>query len=153
MRNIIGCGAFFLMSLCASVKAKLPEAELQSLIQQHRGQVVYVDFWASWCAPCQHAFIWMNTLDKKFAGKVQVIAVNMDADKVDALAFLQTNPADFPIVYNPSMSIGKSNQLKGMPSSIIYDSQGKKVAQFSGFNEEKMRHYEAILTELTKQKE
>ncbi|KAF7764722.1 hypothetical protein PCIT_b0774 [Pseudoalteromonas citrea] len=141
------------MSLCVSAHAKVPEVQLQLLLQQHRGQIVYVDFWASWCAPCKHAFIWMNTLDKKFDGKVQVVAVNMDADKTDALAFLNANPADFPVIYNPSMSIGRAHKLKGMPSSIIYDKQGNKVAQFAGFNEEKMLRYEAILAELIKQRQ
>jgi thiol-disulfide isomerase/thioredoxin len=150
MRKKIICCVLLLISLGLSAHDKPPEVQLESLIKQHQGKIVYVDFWASWCAPCQHAFVWMKTLDEKFDGKVKVITVNMDADKEDALTFLHKFPASFPVVYNPSMSIGKANQLKGMPSSMIYNQNGEKVVQLTGFNLDKILQYEAILTELAK---
>ncbi|MBQ4851880.1 TlpA disulfide reductase family protein [Pseudoalteromonas sp. MMG012] len=133
-----------------SALAMSAEQQLEELLSQHSGKVVYVDFWASWCVPCRYAFPWMGSIQKRFSQDVQIIAVNMDTDVEDAKKFLLETPANFPVIFNPSMSIGQANKLKGMPSSIIFDRTGKKIVQLSGFNDEKKKDYEAILIHLVK---
>ena len=50
-----------------------------------KGQVVYVDFWASWCKPCRASFPWMNDMTQKYKDKgLNVIAINLDEDSKDA---------------------------------------------------------------------
>src|SRR5260221_12049673 len=66
-----------------------------------RGQVVYVDFWASWCGPCRRSFPWMNEMQQKYGGKgLAIVAVNVDKKRADAEKFLGQFPANFPVVFD-----------------------------------------------------
>ena len=65
----------------------------QSLIK-HKGQVIYLDFWASWCVPCVRSFPWMNKIQVQYKEQgFTVISVNLDADQALAAQFLTKNPA------------------------------------------------------------
>jgi cytochrome c biogenesis protein CcmG, thiol:disulfide interchange protein DsbE len=67
-----------------------------------KGQVVYVDFWASWCAPCRESFPWMNRMqDELRKDGLVIIAVNVDHDHGDAEHFLREHPARFRVVFDP----------------------------------------------------
>ena len=71
-------------------------AQLESIIVKHKGEVIYVDFWASWCIPCRKSFPWMNDINKQYAEKgFRVISINLDAEKHLADKFLLETPADF----------------------------------------------------------
>ena len=77
--------------------AKGETVALESL----RGQVVYVDFWASWCGPCKRSFPWMNELQQRYGDKgFTVVAVNVDKKAEDAERFLAQTPARFTVVYD-----------------------------------------------------
>src|ERR1700740_2946401 len=63
-----------------------------------KGQVVYVDFWASWCGPCKRSFPWMNELAERYGDKgFTVVAVNVDKKREDAERFLASTPARFTV--------------------------------------------------------
>jgi thiol-disulfide isomerase/thioredoxin len=66
-----------------------------------KGQVLYIDFWASWCIPCKKSFPFMNELHKTFAEQgLQVLAVNMDENRADAEKFLLRNSVLFREIVN-----------------------------------------------------
>src|SRR5689334_21183120 len=55
-----------------------------------RGRVVYLDFWASWCAPCRQSFPWMESMQQTYAAQgLSVLAINVDHDRADAERFLK----------------------------------------------------------------
>lgn len=125
------------------------EQELQALLNQHQGKVIYVDFWASWCVPCRKSFPWMNDIQQKYQEKgLAVISINVDNDKTYALKFLEEVPANFSIIYDPKGIVARSYKLKGMPSSFIINRQGQLVSSHVGFNQKKKVQYERELLSL-----
>ena len=109
-----------------------------------RGQVVYVDFWASWCGPCKRSFPWMGEMQKKYGdGGLTVVAINVDKKREDAAKFLAATPGAFTIVYDPAGSVASSYDVKGMPTSYLVDRAGRVVAVDSGFRDDAKAAWEA----------
>lgn len=106
----------------------------------HKGKVIYLDFWASWCGPCKESFPWMNEMTQKYPD-VKIIAVNLDKEKKDADAFLAKYPAKFEVVFDPTGKLAESYKVKGMPYSIIIDKNGKHIETHIGFSKEKSQEY------------
>jgi len=113
-------------------------------LESLRGNVVYVDFWASWCGPCKPSFPWMNDMAQKYGAKgFSIVAVNLDKNREDADRFLESTPAEFTVVFDPSGATPAAWQVKGMPSSSLVDATGKVVMVESGFRDERKAEVEA----------
>lgn len=121
---------------------KLEGQQKQVALSNYRGQVVYLDFWASWCQPCRKSFSWMNKMQSLYGKEgFKVIAINLDESREKANTFLKQVPAGFDVAFDPRGNTAKSYQIKAMPSSYIIDKQGKVVHAnlgFRGNDEEKL---------------
>ncbi|MBY0401822.1 TlpA family protein disulfide reductase [Myxococcota bacterium] len=94
-------------------------------LAQYRGKVVYLDFWASWCAPCLKAVPEIEAMRKELAGeKFQVVAVNLDQQTKKALRFLEKNPVGYPSASDPKGRLPKQFGVDTMPTSYLIDAQG-----------------------------
>ena len=112
----------------------ISNVQLPNKLSDLKGQVVYLDFWASWCKPCRKSFPWMNQMQQKYAAQgLQIIAVNLDTEEALAKAFLDKVPAEIPIIYDPEGNIASDYQLLGMPSSYLIDKNGKIRFAHKGF--------------------
>ncbi len=149
-----------LLTLITASAYGAPSLEHQVFDAQHRavslsefkGKVVYVDFWASWCAPCRKSFPWMDAMQQKYADQgLAVVGVNLDTDKALAEAFLSQIPAQFHVRFNPEGDVAKSFDLMGMPSSFVFNRQGKLVQTHVGFFQDKAADYERELVSLLKE--
>ena len=123
------------------------------LLDQHLknelGNVVYVDFWASWCIPCRKSFPWMNSIKAQYQAQgLTIISINLDHSRALADEFLKESPANFPVIYDPKGLIARKYQLKGMPSSFIVNRQGQIVSAHVGFNQIKQEAYESEIKTL-----
>lgn len=117
-----------------------------------QGHVTYVDFWASWCGPCRDSFPFLNQMHKEFGGRgLQVVGVNMDENRPDAVAFLEQTPADFPIAATDGGQCGEAFGVEAMPSSYLIDKHGVIRYIHKGFRNsdraELRQHIEALLAE------
>jgi cytochrome c biogenesis protein CcmG/thiol:disulfide interchange protein DsbE len=100
----------------------------------YKGQVVYVDFWASWCAPCRESFPWMNRMQAQFGPDgLVIIAVNVDHERVDAERFLREHPAQFRIVFDPDGKLPEEFGVRGMPTSFLIGRDGRVQSRHAGF--------------------
>lgn len=130
-----------LLCLCISppIAAKAPSFELPSdtgtfALEQYRNQVVYVDFWASWCIPCRYSFSWLNEMHARYGEDgFKIIAINLDKDKAKAQRFLKLIPANFEIAYDPKGTVADLYNLKVMPTSYLIDQQGILIHKHKGF--------------------
>lgn len=94
-------------------------------LSRHRGKVVYLDFWASWCAPCLKAIPEIEKLRAEFpADELQIIAVNLDTTKKKALRFLDKHPIGYPSASDPKGRLPERFGLETMPTSYLIDRDG-----------------------------
>jgi len=128
-------------------------SDFEAQVASHKGKVIYVDFWASWCVPCRKSFPWMNEIQSKYNNKnFTVLSVNLDAQPELAAEFLQEMPAQFPIFYDPKGKVARAFKLKGMPSSFIINKAGKIVSNHVGFTEKKKKKYQQEIETLLAEK-
>ena len=122
----------------------LPTASGETVaLDQLKGKVVYVDFWASWCAPCRKSFPWMAEMQKKYGPSgFTVVAVNVDKKRPDAERFLQATPAQFTVVYDPAGTTPTVWNVKAMPTSYVVDAKGNVAMVESGFKDENIAELE-----------
>ena len=117
-----------------------------------RGRVVYVDFWASWCAPCRRSFPWMNAMQARYAGEgLAVVGVNVDKRRADAQRFLRDTPASWAADYDAEGATPSAYDVRGMPSSYLIDRQGNIAAVEEGFHDERRVALEARIRALLAQ--
>ena len=117
--------------------ALLTSAGKTLALERLRGQVVYVDFWASWCGPCRRSFPWMNEMNRKYAAKgLAIVAINVDKKRADAERFLAQIPAEFTVVFDAPGAVPAAYAVKGMPSSYLIDANGRVAVVEQGFRDE-----------------
>ena len=111
----------------------IDEAEKISL-SDYRGKVIYLDFWASWCAPCRISLPLLNELYIELGTEdFTVLAVNIDEDITNARRFLQRYPVKYPILVDTSASVAEAYDLRAMPTSFIIDQNGNIAYTHVGF--------------------
>ena len=102
----------------------------------YKGKVVFLDFWASWCGPCQTAMPLIESLRNEFpAEQFQVLAVNIDENPAKAKAFLETRKVKigYPSVSDPEGRLPAIYGLKTMPTSYLIDRNGVIRSVHAGF--------------------
>jgi len=117
-------------------------------LSQYQGDVVVLDFWASWCGPCRRSFPWLNEMHTKYQQDgLVVIGVNLDARQEDAAEFLEDYPAAFKIHFDTDATLAFQYGIQAMPSSVVIGRDGEIRASHSGFKVKQQDEYEAILVE------
>ena len=98
------------------------------------GKVVYLDFWASWCGPCRLSLPALEQLYSELGERgFVVLAVNVDAYRDDALAFLQHHPVTYPVVRDADNTLPKRFAVKGMPTAFLIGRDGRVEQVHEGF--------------------
>ena len=122
-------------------------------LQDFRGRVVYLDFWASWCAPCRQSFPWMQSLKDAYEKQgLLVIAVNLDQDRADAERFLARFHPTFDVRFDPQGESAERFKVQGMPTSVIIDRHGVVRFTHIGFRPVDQAAYEAQLRQVLAEK-
>jgi thiol-disulfide isomerase/thioredoxin len=112
----------------------------EQTLDNWRGKVLVVNFWAPWCPPCRAEMPGFDHLQNRLGARgLQFVGVALDApDKVSA--FLAKNPVSYPIlqgaVTGHELARAAGNQLGGLPYTLILDRRGSPVATLTGGIEE-----------------
>ncbi len=139
--------AWLTLATLAQAAAPAPAGPLD--LSAHRGRVVVVDFWASWCKPCRQSIPWLNSLKAKYgASGLTIIGVNVDAERGDADRFLRDVPIDFEVVFDPDGNIARQFKVQAMPTSYLIDRAGRITETHLGFREASKSGTEASIKAL-----
>ena len=119
-------------ALAGPVGAPAPAFDLASQggkdvsLAQFKGQVVMLNFWASWCGPCRQEMPLLEGIYKKY-NKLgfTMLGVNVEPDSNAAVDWLKQTPVSFPILFDKDSKVSKLYDVTGMPSTVIIDRAGK----------------------------
>lgn len=90
-----------------------------------RGQVVMINFWASWCGPCRQEMPILDDLYKRYSKLgFTLIGVNVEQDSSKANAYLKDIPVSFPILYDTGNLTSKLYNVNAMPTTVMVDRNG-----------------------------
>lgn len=101
-----------------------------------RGQVVYVDFWASWCVPCRLSMPALEALYRSHRAQgFTVVGVNKDVALADARRFERRVAVSFVLVSDGNDAVAKAFDVRAMPSGYLVDRRGIVRYVHRGFDE------------------
>jgi thiol-disulfide isomerase/thioredoxin len=106
------------------------------------GQVVLVEFWATWCSPCRLQAKYIEQLHRELAGNgVSFLAVNVGEDEATIREYVEKRPFPYPVLFDPEDSMSARYQLFGLPTVMIVDRQGEITFLETGLRDaDKLRH-------------
>ena len=149
--TLIGCGKGMqnqgtkeTSSTAAEASVQIPTMEgTNTSLDQYKGKVVLVNFWATWCAPCRIEIPWLIEFNEKYGPKGLVIlgvAMDDEGNQVvqpyvrDRRFDVNGHPEamNYPILLGNSKIAEKFGGILGMPTSMLYSREGKKVKTIVG---------------------
>ena len=126
----------------------------ETTLAAYRGEVLVVNLWATWCAPCMEEMPTLGELQRRYEGRLRVIPVSVDgeADRAKAQRELtRLSGGSLPFLIDISRGVLFDTQAAGMPMTIIYDSEGRELARLGGgadwVSEEAVALFDAVLVE------
>jgi cytochrome c biogenesis protein CcmG/thiol:disulfide interchange protein DsbE len=131
----------------SAAHAAVPAAPFD--LSAYKGKVVYLDFWASWCAPCRLSFPFMRSMNATYGSRnFVVVAVNLDRDHGAAQAFLQRYGGGVPVLYDPTGKIASEYKVGTMPTSVLIGRDGKVRYVHRGYFANKTAEYQQHIAAL-----
>lgn len=121
-------------------------------LEDLRGQVVMLNFWASWCGPCRQEMPLLDELYKRYnpAG-FTLLGVNVDADVESANKLLEEIPVSFPVVYDTNSKVSEAYNVDAMPTTIFIDRDGQLRYIHRGYKAGDENEYRKIIKELIRE--
>ncbi len=137
------------------VKAPAPDFALRSLndanirLSEHLGQVVLINFWATWCGPCRQEMPQLELLHGKYqrAGLV-LLGINIDEQRDAAVDMARTLHVTYPILFDERKEVSRAYQLGTMPLTVLVDREGVVRYVYDGYKPGYEKRYTEHLREL-----
>jgi peroxiredoxin len=147
----------FLVPICysATIGDQAPNFRLPSLsgqevgLETFKGEVILLNFWASWCGPCQEELPELESLHQKYKERgFQVVGINIDKKKQNAQKFVDQFHLSFSILLDPESEIVRRYLGRSMPTSYLIDRKGEVREVIFGYNRKKLPQIEKSIVGL-----
>jgi peroxiredoxin len=121
-------------------------------LQESRGRVVMVNFWATWCGPCRQEMPHLNRLYGKYrdAG-FTLLGVNIDDDQGKAINLATRLGLQFPVLLDTDKKVSRLYDLSTMPSTLLIDRDGRVRYLHLGYRDGLESTYDKQIRELLKE--
>lgn len=114
-----------------TVQDTAPDFTLKSLegtnlrLDEYRGQVVLINFWASWCGPCRQEMPLLDRLHQRYVDTgFSVLGINVEGEEAPARALIDKIPVTFPVLIDEGQLVSELYRLEAMPSTVVLDRDG-----------------------------
>ncbi len=138
--------------------AGAPDFTLPSLggpnlrLQEQRGRVVMINFWASWCGPCRVEMPHLARLYEKYRGSgFTVLAVNIDESPQKAASLATQLGMRFPVLLDTDKKVSRLYDLSTMPSTVLVDRDGRVRYVHRGYRDGYEETYDKQIRELLRE--
>lgn len=120
-------------------------------LSEHRGEVVMINFWATWCGPCRQELPLLNRIHEQYrkAG-FTLLGVNVDDSAANAQDMARKLGVTFPVLFDAGKRISRLYDVDAMPSTVLIDRDGKVRYVHRGYRAGYETRYEAQVRELLK---
>lgn len=142
----------------ATVQGKAPNFTLKSntgkniKLSELRGQVILLNFWASWCGPCRQEMPLLEKLQQRYSALgFTVLGVNVEEDSSKAKSLLKDIPVSFPILYDTQNKVSKQYKVSAMPSTVMIDRNGNMRYLHRGYKPGDEAQYKKWVKQLIKE--
>lgn len=119
------------LSHAVAVQDEAPDFTLKSLegsnlrLEEYRGQVVLINFWASWCGPCRQEMPLLDRLHHRYEDTgFAVLGVNVEGDVGPAQEIVEKTKVTFPVLIDEDQRVSEMYNLEAMPSTVVVDRDG-----------------------------
>jgi len=121
-------------------------------LQEQRGRVVMINFWATWCGPCRQEMPHLNKLyDKYRAAGFTLLGVNIDEDAANAAGLSTKLGLRFPVLLDTDKKVSRMYDLGTMPSTVLIDRDGRVRFVHLGYKDGFETTYEKQIRELLRE--
>lgn len=121
-------------------------------LQEQRGNVVLINFWASWCGPCREELPHFEKMQQTYEDLgFTVLAVNVDEDPSKANILLDDIPVSFPVLFDDNDSVSKLYDVKAMPTTVLVDRDGVKRLTHYGYKSGDEKKYQKAVKALLRE--
>jgi peroxiredoxin len=115
-------------------------------LSEHRGDVVMINFWATWCGPCRQEMPLLDDLHGRYKRVgFSLLGVNIDDDSQRAMQMIKELGVKFPVLFDKSKDVSKLYQVEAMPVTVLVDRTGTVRHVHHGY---KPGYEEKYLTEI-----
>jgi len=153
----LSCDKFGLVGLKTGSAA--PDFEVEGLdgarhrLSDFKGKVVFLNFWATWCAPCREEVPAIQSLHKKFLKQSDFVIMAIACDqngRSDVEKFLSGNIVTFPVYLDSETKIAMEYGVSGFPETFIIDRSGKVAQKFIGPRDWDSPRFQELVEKLLK---
>ena len=138
LNRILGAAVVLLASLlvpgqalAVGVDSEAPDFTLETLaggnlrLEEYRGQVVLINFWASWCGPCRQEMPILDRIHNRYEDTgFAVLGVNVEGKRAPAQKIVDKTNVRFPVLIDAAQDVSETYDLKAMPTTVVVDRDG-----------------------------